>query len=115
VEGEAKFNTNTGSATGHLDEKGDITVKIISVDKMFREGKLPAPTFMKIDVEGGEIEVLKGCREVIEQCKPKLLIATHDEEKHSFVIDFLEKNNYDFEILNRDGIKGDTEIMAVHQ
>ncbi len=113
VEGEANFNANTGTATGHLAEDGNLKVKVVSIDKMHANGKLPSPDFIKIDVEGGEIFVLEGCEKVISQCRPKLLIATHSPEKHQYVISFLDKYNYQYEVLNQDGIKGDTEIMAV--
>jgi FkbM family methyltransferase len=112
-EGEVKFNANTGTATGHISPMGNITVKMISIDQQFESGKLPAPNFIKIDVEGGEIEVLKGCMKVIATCKPKLLVATHSPSTHEFVLNFLNANAYRFDVLNQDGIKGDTEIMAV--
>lgn len=112
-EGQAKFNANTGTATGHLSEKGNLTVKVVSIDRLVSEKKLPAPDFIKIDVEGGEIKVLEGCREVISTHKPKLLIATHGPETHAYVLNFLSERSYRFEILNQDGVKGDTEIMAV--
>jgi FkbM family methyltransferase len=112
-EGSAKFNANTGTATGHLSDSGNLTVDVVSIDNLVRENKLPAPDFIKIDVEGGEIEVLKGCQQVIAQHKPKLLIATHSPETHAYVVDFLNRHSYRFTILNQDGIKGDTEIMAV--
>lgn len=113
VEGEANFNANTGTATGHLDADGNLKVKVVSIDKMYAKGELPKPDFIKIDVEGGEIFVLEGCEQVISQCRPKLLIATHSPEKHQYVISFLEKYSYRYEVLNQDGIKGDTEIMAI--
>lgn len=111
--GQAKFNANTGTATGHLSEKGNLTVNVVSIDQLVNEGKLPPPDFIKIDVEGGEIKVLEGCSQVISTHKPKLLIATHGAETHAYVINFLSDRSYKYQILNQDGVKGDTEIMAV--
>lgn len=112
-EGTAAFNANTGTATGHLSDKGNLVVKVISIDNLYRAGKLPPPDFIKVDVEGGEIEVLQGCKHVIENHKPTLLIATHGPEAHAFVTGFLDEHGYSYTILNKDGIKGDTEIIAV--
>lgn len=112
-DGEARFNANTGSATGHLSPQGNIVVKVVNVDHEFESGRLPAPDFIKIDVEGGEIEVLKSCHRAIVKCRPKLLIATHGSTAHRFVIDYLVENNYQYKILNPDHIKGDEEIMAL--
>jgi hypothetical protein len=32
---------------------------------------------MKIDVEGAEVGVLQGAREIIELCKPKIFLSVH--------------------------------------
>jgi FkbM family methyltransferase len=113
LDGEALFNADTGTATGHLSIDGNIRVKVICIDKMYEEGILPKPDFIKIDVEGGEIQVLQGCDKVISTCKPTLLIATHGPETHAFVTSFLNNHHYRYEILNPGGSKGDTEIIAL--
>jgi FkbM family methyltransferase len=110
---EVKFETSHGSATGRVSEKGDLVVKQLCIDKMVKEGILPCPTFIKIDVEGGEIEVLKGTKNVISSCRPRMIIATHGPEYHEYVVNFLNQNNYSIKILNPDSLKGDTEIIAV--
>jgi FkbM family methyltransferase len=113
TEGEVKFETSHGSATGRVSENGDLVVKQLCIDKMVKEGILPSPSFIKIDVEGGEIEVLEGTKNVISSYRPRMIIATHGPEYHEFVVNFLKQNNYRFEILNPDSLKGDTEIIAI--
>jgi FkbM family methyltransferase len=113
TEGEVSFDTGHGSATGCVSETGKLKVKQVSIDKMVKEGTLPVPGYIKIDVEGGEINVLKDLQNIIKSSRPKLLVATHNPECHTFVLDFLSKNKYSFTILNPDSIKGDTEIIAL--
>lgn len=113
AEGEVSFDTGHGSATGCVSDTGKLKVKQVSIDKMVKEGTLPAPGYIKIDVEGGEINVLKDLQNIIHSSHPKLLVATHNPECHKFVLDFLNKNRYSFNILNPDSIKGDTEIIAL--
>lgn len=110
---DVRFDTHKGSATGRVSKDGDLRVRQVSVGKMVKEGTLPAPDFIKIDVEGGEIEVLKGLANVISSSRPKMIIATHNPECHSFVVDFLNNYQYNFKILNPEHIKGDTEIIAL--
>jgi FkbM family methyltransferase len=110
---DVRFDTGHGSATGYVSSKGDLKVNQVSIDRMVRGGTLPPPGFIKIDVEGGEIEVLKGSKEVISNSRPKMIIATHNPECYQYVIDFLYRNMYHFEVLNPDSIKGDTEIVAL--
>jgi FkbM family methyltransferase len=111
---QANFNTNTGTATGKLDPDGDIKVNVICIDKMVERNELPTPDFIKIDVEGGEGDVLKGCEQTIEKYKPKILLATHSDVLFKNCTAWLEAQGYQFRVLNRDGIKGDTEIIAWH-
>ncbi|MCX6326193.1 MAG: FkbM family methyltransferase [Bacteroidia bacterium] len=112
-DGDVSFDTGHGSATGHVSQNGKIRVRQVSIDKMVKDGSLPSPGFIKIDVEGGEIEVLKGLKDVIFSARPKMIVATHNPECHKYVVDFLRQNKYRFEILNPDSIKGDTEIVAL--
>jgi len=113
VEGDVMFDSAHGSATGRVTKDGDLKVKQVSIDKLISEGTLPMPTFIKIDVEGGEIEVLKGLEKVIISARPKMVVATHNPECHSFVLGFLEKHNYRYHVLNPESVKGDTEIVAL--
>jgi FkbM family methyltransferase len=112
---DVHFDTGHGSATGHVSNNGDISVKQVSIDRMVKDSFLPVPGFIKIDVEGGEIEVLRGSKEVISKYKPKMIIATHTPECYQFVIEFLDRNKYRYEVLNPDSVKGDTEIVALPQ
>ncbi|SVC55687.1 uncharacterized protein METZ01_LOCUS308541 [marine metagenome] len=72
----------------------------------------PLPDFLKIDIEGGEVNALNGAKKLLTQVRPKLLVATHGKKESSFVLHLLEQNKYEYEILNPDAIKGDTEILA---
>ncbi len=107
------FDSRHGSATGKVSEKGNLLVRQVSIDKMYERGDVPLPTFIKIDVEGGEIEVLKGLVNVISAGRPKIIVATHNDVCHNFVTNFLKNKNYRFEILNPERRKGDTEIIAL--
>lgn len=108
-----KFETGHGSATGRVSSEGDLKVKQVCIDNMVKNGELPSPHFIKIDVEGGEIQVLNGLKEVIEKEKPKLIVATHNTGCYNFTIDFLERNHYQYQVLNPGSEKGDTEIVAL--
>jgi len=112
-DGFVQFDTAHGSATGRVSSDGDLKVKQVSIDRMVGDGELPSPDFIKIDVEGGEIDVLKGLTGVVAKCRPRLIIATHNPECYTFTTDFLKKNRYRFEVLNPDPVKGDTEIVAL--
>ncbi len=112
TDGEVFFDSRHGSATGRVSAKGNINIRQVSIDRMVKDNTLPPPGFIKIDVEGGEIEVLKGLKDVVASCKPKMLVATHNPDCHEYVLNFMEENGYHFEILNPGSVDGDTEIMG---
>ena len=110
--GDAGLEDNTGSGTGHLSVDGNLKVVTIVLDE-FVDGKShPDPDFLKMDIEGGEIGALNGSRKTIVRARPVLLVATHGDREHAFVLDYLEQYDYVHEVLNTDAIKGDTEIIA---
>jgi FkbM family methyltransferase len=51
-------------------------INAVSLDSFCKESEI-RPDVLKMDVEGAEYEVLMGAREIIEQCRPKLLIELH--------------------------------------
>lgn len=69
-----------GTGAGKLDG-GNLQVQTRSIDSLVESGTCPAPTFMKIDTEGAEVEVLSG--KVLEGRSTVLCIATHGQELHA--------------------------------
>jgi FkbM family methyltransferase len=67
---------NLGGATLILDDNGP--VKVLRGDDVIGDFK---PTFIKIDVEGGEHDVLAGFEETIRRFRPKLFIEVHESNE----------------------------------
>ncbi len=109
--GSARMDTSGGTGTGHLSDEGRVKVKVVTIDESVESQELPEPTFLKIDVEGGELRVLEGGRRTISRLKPKIILATHDEELDRRCIEFLENLGYSItEIVQP---KGDRELVAL--
>ncbi|MFQ6006077.1 MAG: FkbM family methyltransferase [Woeseia sp.] len=98
--GHAKLETRTGSGTGYVSETGDEDVEITSIDELVASGTLPPPTFLKIDVEGGEMAVLRGARKVIEEHRPRMILATHGDEIDAECRALLSEWDYDLQDID---------------
>lgn len=77
IEGGTELGTCNSEALGELfDIKDDIEVnniKIVTIDSYCEKNNINQIDFLKIDVEGYELEVLKGAEKMIEQNKIPLI------------------------------------------
>jgi len=75
----AEANATLGFAAGcKIDGEGGDMVSLTSLDEVFAD--LPQdeyPTFIKLDVEGSELEALKGAERVIKTVRPKLAVCVY--------------------------------------
>lgn len=74
-----------------------VEVPIGRLDQLQKENNLPMPDFIKMDIEGAELEGLMGVSEILKKAKPFLHIATHDIHKpgvHQACIDLLTDLGY---------------------
>lgn len=55
---------------------GDVLAPLTTIDNIVRELGLPRVDFIKMDIEGAEVNALAGARETITKFKPRLSIAT---------------------------------------
>ena len=84
--------SNIGGSTIHMYEEGEI--KVLRLDEL----GLSNVAFMKIDVEGMEIKVLRGAYETIKREKPYIMIESFDD-KFPETKELLEKIGYKFVTL----------------
>lgn len=63
------------STSGSNEKK--FMVDVVTLDDMVEKKKVPAPDFMKIDVEAFELQVLKGAHAVLKKHRPTMLVEVH--------------------------------------
>jgi FkbM family methyltransferase len=75
-------------------------ISIVTLDEEIPQASLPVPDFIKIDIEGWEIEALRGARHTLELHKPALFLEMHGEtirekrRKVAEIVAFLWEINY---------------------
>ena len=75
---------------------------MISLDNYCKLNSITQVDFIKIDVEGFEMKVLKGAQQIIEAYKPSLFIEVNDANLKAqgdgieIMFDFLKKGGYSF-------------------
>ena len=91
------FGDKTGMGSIVLDSEDNtkkIQVKTDTLDNILKEIKIQKIDWIKIDVEGAEIEVLKGAKKTISSNKDhlKLIIETHNDKNKIKVEEMLKQD-----------------------
>jgi len=72
------------------------TVPLRSIDELVRSGEIPKIDFMKLDIEGAEMDTLLGAEASIEHDKPKLAISLYHKPNDLFEIVLHIKDRFPF-------------------
>ncbi len=88
-EGNLLLAHHSGGATlSHVgtppDLRGAMKVDLVCIDNLVEQKKMKPPTVVKVDVEGAEIDVLKGMLKTIDQYKPIIFYEVDDGNKEAF-------------------------------
>jgi FkbM family methyltransferase len=76
LDGQIRFHDATGEfnqGLGRHDPKGDLTVPVIRLDEDLKTRRR-AIALMKIDVEGMELRVVRGARQILERDRPAIVV-----------------------------------------
>ncbi|MCL4498465.1 MAG: FkbM family methyltransferase [Deltaproteobacteria bacterium] len=76
-EGTFLFNAESSSYLVDANLINTSKIRITTIDKFVEEHKLKSVGFIKMDIEGSEIDALAGAKETITRYKPKLAISVY--------------------------------------
>jgi FkbM family methyltransferase len=79
--------------------QGNRRVATASIDGLVAGG-LPAPSVIKMDIEGAEAMALAGAADVLASARPTLMLALHGADLRRTCIAVLERASYDITDLN---------------
>jgi len=78
---ELRFSS-AGDGSG-VSADGELVVQAVTLDELMAD---ETPTFIKMDIEGFELDALAGARECIRRCRPKLAICVYHRPDHLWQI-----------------------------
>lgn len=113
---EVRFNSTGSSA--RANENGDIVVKVDSLDNILKSEKFfdLEPTYITLDIEGAEMDALKGMKETVIKYKPRLAISIYHRPEDIFLIpEYIYKLNSRYKFYLRHYTLGecDTVLFAI--
>ena len=114
-EGEVSFMSKDVGAS-RIKEDGELVVSATSLDALLYD-KPARPTFIKMDIEGAELDALTGAEKIIGRDRPKLAISVYHGNVHIWEVPYWIKTNYpDYEIYIRQHLNiNETVCYAVRK
>jgi FkbM family methyltransferase len=77
-----------GSEGSAISTQGNIEIDVIPLDEILAD---EVPTFIKMDIEGAEVDTLLGAKKLIEKYTPILAISTYHLQNHLWRLPLLVK------------------------
>lgn len=109
-----KFDIETPSATTNkIDDNGSTTIEVTSIDKIIQQENID---YIKLDIEGSELEALKGAKNTIIKNRPVLAICIYHLTEHFWeIIEYLYNLdlNYNFHIGHHSSTMLETVLYAI--
>lgn len=74
-----KLSFDQTGATGSISSSGNLKIQVTDLDSELKRLKIPFDkvSFVKMDIEGAEIEAIEGMKELLKKGSPHLAIATY--------------------------------------
>jgi len=110
--GSAHFDLGASTAMGHISYQGQLEVQLVSLDELYSKDQIPAPDYIKVDVEGAEYEVLNGARRILQTRRPILFLDTHARSAHDKTVALLQELGYSLECIDGKALPDSKEILA---
>jgi FkbM family methyltransferase len=111
-DGEARFAPAVSRSEGRLSATGEIVVRTIALDSAIASGEIKPPAVMKIDIEGAEVECLRGAKNTIRNFRPTIFLATHSRELNAACLAMLAARNYRVRAIDGRAIEDSSELLA---
>jgi FkbM family methyltransferase len=95
------FDTGDGSWTGKISSKGEYEVEMVKLDDFVLKNNISPPNVIKIDVEGEELNVLKGAKNLLTEYSPLIFLSAHGQQLYDSCCEFLKSLGYEIKTIER--------------
>jgi FkbM family methyltransferase len=114
-DGEAHFDPSPARSEGRLSPTGTIVVRTVGLDSLLSQNRISPPSLMKIDIEGAEVECLRGAARTIGNFRPVIFLATHGPDRHAMCLQLFAEWGYNVRSLDAQAVEHASELIAEPQ
>jgi hypothetical protein len=108
------FMEHADSTMGQISPEGSLDVRTVTLDRLVSDGTVPIPQYLKIDVEGSEVAVLSGARQLLASTHPVIFLSTHGHDLHRKCCDILTSLGYSLRAIGEKDVTESDELLAVY-
>jgi len=101
-------------AGSFLSQNGDESIKVIDIDSYVEESSIESVDLIKLDIEGFELNALRGAKQTITKFKPKLQICIyHSMEDLIEIFEYISSEwDYEFYVGHHSDVLWETVLYA---
>ena len=112
-DGDAEFDPGPNNSMGRLVGGGVMRVACVMVDTLFATGHAEIPDLVKIDIEGGEADLLTAGHTLLEH-HPLILLATHNADANHSCRELLTAHGYEIQAVGDEAADVCHELVATY-
>ena len=90
---KSSLDKSWASGKGQIEVKA-IQIPGIALDDWVEEKKIPVPSLIKFDIEGGAAFALKGCYEIIQKHRPFFIVESHNSAEDIAIGEVIRSFDY---------------------
>lgn len=106
--GKINLNLDGYGTGGHSIQETNVSglgkkqlIDVDTIDNVLKELQIQKVDLIKMDIEGGEIDALKGAKKTLKKCHPKIIFEALDEGKKRKIENLLSQYNYKVRKITR--------------
>lgn len=103
--GENKFLYTDNPSSCHITPEGNLKIVVTTLDELLKEKTMPPPNVIKVDIEGSEIDFLKGAVDSLIVHRPLLFMAIHSPQLFVSLFKTIAEYKLPYTIKNSNGIE----------
>ena len=101
--------SKTNDFGGSICDNGDISIEVVALDEVLIDCEV---NFIKMDIEGAELDALKGAENIIKKYSPVLAICVyHKPEDYLEILNYIRSINSGYKYYLRHYFNGQTETV----
>jgi FkbM family methyltransferase len=108
--GKDKFSYKEDASSCHITPEGNIEVTVTTLDKLLKEKPMRPPDIIKVDIEGAEVDFLKGAVDTLIAHRPLIFMAIHSPQLFKLLFDTISEYKLPYTVRNMQG-----KILSVNE